>query len=454
MVTMFHELAGGWADLILPATGALERDGTTMNLEGRLQRLRRAVAPPCPDELAWISKLAARFDVEISPHVSGVFAELSEHLFQDLSLDEIGLRAELPSRTRYEAPAPAAQPASSPERSARRASAAPLPGVPLRPGGRAGPRARVPASRARGRDLRRGRRAARDLVRGHRARPLERHLGRAPRARQSTPRRGNSPRRRGARRRPARRGRGGESVKVEWYVSLIQSAIVINLVMATFAYLTLAERKVMGRMQLRYGPNRAGPYGLLQPIADLVKLLNKESFYPTAAIDRLYLFAPFLAAFTALTTFSVIPFGPGWEVGGRLHSGPGRRRRHRTDPRLRHRLGRRVRVHHRGLGLGLEVRASRLDAHVRAARLLRGRARAIGARRRAHGRVALADRDRRRPGRPRLVRGAAVRRARRLPLRRHRRDRPRAVRPPGGRAGARRRLPHRVRRHALRPTSR
>ncbi len=116
VVTMFHELAGGWADLILPATGALERDGTTMNLEGRLQRLRRAVMPPCPDELAWISKLAARFDVEISPYVSGVFAELSEHLFQDLSLDEIGLRAELPSRTPYEAPPPAAQPASVPTR--------------------------------------------------------------------------------------------------------------------------------------------------------------------------------------------------------------------------------------------------------------------------------------------------------------------------------------------------
>ncbi|CAN5213388.1 NADH-quinone oxidoreductase subunit G [soil metagenome] len=118
VVTMFHELAGGWADLILPATGALERDGTTMNLEGRLQRLRRAVMPPCPDELAWISKLAARFDVEISPHVSAVFAELSEHLFQDLSLEEIGLRAELPSRTPYEAPVPAAQPASLPERQA------------------------------------------------------------------------------------------------------------------------------------------------------------------------------------------------------------------------------------------------------------------------------------------------------------------------------------------------
>ena len=77
--------------------------------------------------------------------------------------------------------------------------------------------------------------------------------------------------------------------ETEWWVSLIEALVVINLVMATFAYLTLAERKVMGRMQLRYGPNRAGPYGLLQPIADLLKLLYKESFYPAAAIDWLYL---------------------------------------------------------------------------------------------------------------------------------------------------------------------
>ena len=105
-------------------------------------------------------------------------------------------------------------------------------------------------------------------------------------------------------------------VEVAWWVSLIQALVIINLVMVTFAYLTLAERKVMARMQLRYGPNRAGPYGLLQPIADLLKLLNKESFQPTAAIDWLYILGPFLAAFTALTTFSVIPYGPGWDVGG------------------------------------------------------------------------------------------------------------------------------------------
>jgi NADH-quinone oxidoreductase subunit H len=105
-------------------------------------------------------------------------------------------------------------------------------------------------------------------------------------------------------------------VTPEWWVSLLQAFVIINLVMGAFAYLTLAERKVMARMQLRYGPNRVGPYGLLQPIADLLKLLHKESFFPAAAIDWLYLLGPFLAAFTALTTFSLIPFGPGWDVGG------------------------------------------------------------------------------------------------------------------------------------------
>jgi NADH-quinone oxidoreductase subunit H len=101
-----------------------------------------------------------------------------------------------------------------------------------------------------------------------------------------------------------------------WWISVIKAFVVINLVMVTFAYLTLAERKIMGRMQLRYGPNRAGPRGMLQPIADLVKLIRKESFFPAAAVDRLYILAPFLAAFTALSTFSVIPWGPGWEIGG------------------------------------------------------------------------------------------------------------------------------------------
>jgi len=99
-----------------------------------------------------------------------------------------------------------------------------------------------------------------------------------------------------------------------WWISLPKAFIVINLVLLMFAYLTWVERKVIGRMQRRYGPNRAGPFGLLQPIADLVKLIRKESFVPTAGIDVLYIGAPVLSAFTALAAFAVIPFGPGWEV--------------------------------------------------------------------------------------------------------------------------------------------
>ena len=99
-----------------------------------------------------------------------------------------------------------------------------------------------------------------------------------------------------------------------WWVSVIKAFVIINLVLLTFAYTTLLERKAMARMQLRYGPNRAGPYGLLQPIADLIKLVRKESFFPAAAIDLPYILAPVVSAFTALAAFSVIPFGNGWNI--------------------------------------------------------------------------------------------------------------------------------------------
>jgi len=77
VISMFQGLAAGWADLVLPGTSYLERDGSYVNLEGRIQRLRRTVIPPVPDELAWTAKLAERFDVKLSPYPSLVFEEVS-----------------------------------------------------------------------------------------------------------------------------------------------------------------------------------------------------------------------------------------------------------------------------------------------------------------------------------------------------------------------------------------
>jgi len=84
-------------------------------------------------------------------------------------------------------------------------------------------------------------------------------------------------------------------------------AIVLPLLIAV-AYLTLAERKVMGSMQQRYGPNTVGFLGLLQPAADGVKLLLKESVIPTNANVFSFIFAPILSFFLSLLGWSIIPF--------------------------------------------------------------------------------------------------------------------------------------------------
>ncbi|HEX5172645.1 MAG TPA: molybdopterin-dependent oxidoreductase [Gaiellaceae bacterium] len=95
VISMFGGLAAGWADLVLPGTGYLERDGTFVNLEGRLQRLRRTVEPPCPDELEWIAQLAARFGVDVAPYAAAVFAEVSRRVYGGLAFGEVGERAPL-----------------------------------------------------------------------------------------------------------------------------------------------------------------------------------------------------------------------------------------------------------------------------------------------------------------------------------------------------------------------
>ena len=85
---MFDRPARGFADALLPGTSYLERDGTYVNLEGRLQRLRRAAIPPAPDELGWLSKLGERFGVAISPFAPVEFEELSTLIYDGLSFGE------------------------------------------------------------------------------------------------------------------------------------------------------------------------------------------------------------------------------------------------------------------------------------------------------------------------------------------------------------------------------
>ena len=110
-ISMFRSPLAGWADLVLPGTSYLERDGAYVNLEGRLQRLRRAVIPPCPDELAWIAKLADRFGVTVSPHPPLVFAELSERCYGGIDYTGIGEQASLPERASEVEVPPARAPA-------------------------------------------------------------------------------------------------------------------------------------------------------------------------------------------------------------------------------------------------------------------------------------------------------------------------------------------------------
>ncbi len=99
--------------------------------------------------------------------------------------------------------------------------------------------------------------------------------------------------------------------------SLVKIIVVIACLMLFVAYSTLAERRVLGKLQIRLGPNRVGPFGLLQPIADGIKSFTKEDIVPTNADKPLFVMAPMIALFSALSTFAVIPFGGTFEFMGR-----------------------------------------------------------------------------------------------------------------------------------------
>src|SRR6266487_2429241 len=96
---------------------------------------------------------------------------------------------------------------------------------------------------------------------------------------------------------------------------VIKSGVLIVALLTAFAYMTLIERRVVAKLQGRVGPNRTGPFGLFQPLADAIKMGFKEQIVPSQAKKAIYLVAPVIAVVVALCAFAVIPIGDGWLDG-------------------------------------------------------------------------------------------------------------------------------------------
>src|SRR6266481_124118 len=97
--------------------------------------------------------------------------------------------------------------------------------------------------------------------------------------------------------------------------SVIKGAIVILALLTAFAYMTLIERRVVAKIQGRLGPNRVGPFGLFQPLADAIKMAFKEQIVPSQARKAIYLVAPIISIVVALCAFAVVPIGNSWIDG-------------------------------------------------------------------------------------------------------------------------------------------
>jgi NADH-quinone oxidoreductase subunit H len=101
-----------------------------------------------------------------------------------------------------------------------------------------------------------------------------------------------------------------------WWMQIIKSIVIFAVALQLVPVVLLVERKLLGRFQNRYGPNRVGPYGALQPLADIIKLLTKAQFRPRTSIGWLFVVAPTISIMTAVVAFSLIPFSDTVDIFG------------------------------------------------------------------------------------------------------------------------------------------
>jgi NADH-quinone oxidoreductase subunit H len=94
-----------------------------------------------------------------------------------------------------------------------------------------------------------------------------------------------------------------------WWVQIIKALVIFGVIFAVLPVMIVYERKLLGRFQGRYGPNRVGPFGLMQPLAEIVKFATKEPFRPTTSVGFMFRIAPAIAILTAVASLALVPFG-------------------------------------------------------------------------------------------------------------------------------------------------
>jgi NADH-quinone oxidoreductase subunit H len=101
-----------------------------------------------------------------------------------------------------------------------------------------------------------------------------------------------------------------------WWIQVAKGLVVFAVGLQMVPVILILERKLLGRFQARYGPNRVGPFGMLQPLADIGKLLTKEQFRPSTSVGLLFALAPIVSILTAVAAFAIIPFGDRQDIFG------------------------------------------------------------------------------------------------------------------------------------------